>query len=214
MRILPNSYISLNVYKATLMDIYQEILSNLEYLQILNYFQYQTHARFYLEVALDYLENTSFIVQYELRDQAAEKKIYFRRNYTVMLKVSRIYNVLQNKCHKMSDVPFLQTPPAPGVLCFVYRMDHKNWNRPTILRLKDRSIPRDGQLFHMSPQSLFLVELLQFYILLILTQFQIQNNPSPDYRSKTLRLDNKIENKFNRDAATPYNTLQHTTIHN
>ena len=92
-------------------------MSNVEYLQILNYFQYQTHARFYLEVALDYLENTSFIVQYELRDQAAEKKIYFRRNYTVMLKVNKmIYNVLQNKCHKISDVPFLQTPPAPGAM--------------------------------------------------------------------------------------------------
>ena len=91
MRILPNSYISLNVYKATLMDIYQEILSNLEYLQILNDFKCQTHTRFYLEVALDYLENTSFIVQYELRDQAAEKKIYFRRNYTVMLKVLRYF---------------------------------------------------------------------------------------------------------------------------
>ena len=106
----------------------------------------------------------------------------------------------------------------PGGLCFVYRMDHKNWNRPTILRMKDRSIPRDGQFFHMSPRSLFLVELLQFYIHLILTQFQIQNNPSPDYRSKTLRLDNKIENKFNRDAATPYtlflihcNILQYVT---
>ena len=103
----------------------------------------------------------------------------------------------------------------PRGLYFVYRMDHKNWNKSTILRLNHRSIPRDGQLFHMSPQSLFLVELLQFYILLILTQFQIQNNPSPDYRSKTLRLDNKIENKFNRDAATPYiihcNILQYIT---
>ena len=89
MRILPNSYISLNVYNATLMDIYQEILSNLEYLQILNYFQYQTHARFYLEVALDYLENTSFIVQYEFRDQAAEKEIYFRRHYKLIIKILR-----------------------------------------------------------------------------------------------------------------------------
>ena len=71
------------------MDIYQEILSNLEYLQILNYFQYQTHARFYLEVALDYLENTSFIVQYELRDQAAEKEIYFGRHYTLIIKLLR-----------------------------------------------------------------------------------------------------------------------------
>ena len=196
------------------MDIYQEILSNLEYLQILNYFQYQTHARFYLEVALDYLENTSFIVQYELCDQAAEKKIYFRRNYTAMLKVLRFTMCCRINAIKYPMYLFCKLL-RPGGLCFVYRMDHKNWNRPTILRLKDRSIPRDGQLVHVSPRSLFLVELLQFYILLILTQFQIQNNPSPDYRSKTLRLDNKIENKFNRDAATPYiiqcNILQYIT---